>query len=627
VGVGLLFALVTRPPQALFLLPAHTLRINLPAASADRSFTLEYATTSLRDISFDEFELAGEWQRTEAGISHSGGEPASINWIGRTGDSATLVFTGSSSLEGVILGWNDDLNALDTARTSDGQVTFLSAFPAPWHSSLPTRFIIGFTFGFLFLILSLFLAGVELHPAQRVKQKKGAWLLYTLPMIAVWGLFLLTFFPGMMSNDSSNQWNQIVTHQFDDTHPVLHTLIMWLITRVWFSPAAVASFQILALSLTVAWGINLLDEQGLPGWAGWVLSVVFALFPLNGDLVITLWKDILYSTSLLLFSLIILKIIFSHGEWLQVRFSWLILGTVGLFVGSLRHNGFPIPLLSIIILIVVFRRWWKQLASAMLLFLVLTLFIRGPLYSVLGVDRQNEAVERLLAHHIAAHVVNIDSQPSKIAAEMRQLFDMTEFRYDCCSHIPSAVTIQSGFGKFKTSQLIQSLFPALVKNDFMLELQHQICATSFLWEIPSRCSDTGLLPYSSGWISQKYIQVEEDSQLPFLLPFFIWLTGLLRSNDSTVGLISPSIYVILGILYTGFFAFRNRDPRFLLFLMPAVINTLILMVINFTSEYRLQYGVILVGLFSLGLFILALCTPKELQPGKVAITNSQERGS
>ena len=53
VGVGILFALVTRPPQVLLLLPVHHLQITVPAGSADRSIKLEYAKIKTVNMHLD----------------------------------------------------------------------------------------------------------------------------------------------------------------------------------------------------------------------------------------------------------------------------------------------------------------------------------------------------------------------------------------------------------------------------------------------------------------------------------------------------------------------------------------------------------------------------------------------
>ena len=121
-GVGILFALVTHPPQAILLLPVHHLQINLPGGSADRVITLEYAKTSLRDIGFGEFLQKGDWQRTKTGFTHTGGEPASLTWSGRSGETATLVFSNSPGIAEVQAGWDGNLAALNPAESPGAPV-------------------------------------------------------------------------------------------------------------------------------------------------------------------------------------------------------------------------------------------------------------------------------------------------------------------------------------------------------------------------------------------------------------------------------------------------------------------------------------------------------------------------
>jgi hypothetical protein len=107
---------------------------------------------------------------------------------------------------------------------------------------------------------------------QPVKRRKGFWPLYALPMIAVWSIYFLTFFPGIMTPDSIRQWGQVISGQFNDALPVTHTLLVILLTRLWFSPAAVIVFQIVTLGIAVAWGIRLIEDYGLSRWGGWFLA-------------------------------------------------------------------------------------------------------------------------------------------------------------------------------------------------------------------------------------------------------------------------------------------------------------------------------------------------------------------
>jgi hypothetical protein len=639
VCIGLLFALVTRPPQAFFLLPAHTLRINLPAASADRSFTLEYATTSLRDISFDEFKLAGEWQRTEAGISHSGGEPASLNWIGRTGDSATLVFTGSSSLEGVILGWNDDLNALDTARTSDGQVTFSSAFPAPWHSSLPTRFIIGLTFGFLFLILSLFLAGVELRPAQRVKQKKGAWLLYALPMVAVWGLFLLVFYPGLLTQDTTVQWEQVVTGQYSDAHPIFYALLIGGLSQVYNSPAVVVMAQILMLSLSIGWSLGELERMGCSRKALWALSVLFVVLPVNILGAIVLRKDIPFSAAILVLSVIFLKVALSRGDWLKGKWQWLGLGlTLGVITLS-RINGLTVSVGSLLVFLLFYRRVWRRLFAAAGVFALMLVLMYGPVYSALKVKHVSEYGPVLFLHHIAAHLEAGTFLDNDQVSYLSSLAPLDGWNYDCCTVSSTMEKIFPGAAlqdyslpilKQDPGEPMRTSLALFIKNP-SVDLRHMLCAGQIVWNLQSSCPDRIVVrmqplelfkdPEDSFRILPNRMGFTTDSRLPGLIAYAnpylqVYSEGFYHWLNFT-----PAIFLYLAIYSTGVLAYRLREWKVALYLIPALLQSITLFLVTISQAYRYQYGVVLVGLISLGF----LFVPKPGEGTRVVPAREEDK--
>ena len=439
-------------------------------------------------------------------------------------------------------------------------------------------------------------------------------------MIAVWGIYLLTFWPGMMSTDSNIQWQQVITGQFNDWHPVFHTLFIWLITRIWFSPAAVAVVQIFSLSLTAGWGISLLDEEGFPSWAAWTLSAVFALSPVNGDLVIILWKDIPYSTSLFLFSLMILKIIFSQGRWLSKRSTWVGLALVSLCIASFRHNGLPIPFLTFPILILVYKKWWKPLVSSLVLFFALYLLIHGPIYKLLKVNRSVGSLQQIFVHRIAAHIVTGEPLSPLQQSVADQIIDPGQWKYDCCVNVP---TMQSnGYSNsrnFQNASQINRLFLQLAINEPWVEITHQVCISSLVWEFPGRCGagTMAFLPYNeNSWIQPKYNKiVNENSQLPSLLPVITPFLTRMKGYSTESLLINPSIYLFMFLFSTVFAAYRKRDPRLCLFLLPMGLQSLILSFVNTSSDFRYQYGVMLVGHVSLGLMILVLCFPRDSQPG------------
>ena len=188
-----------------------------------------------------------------------------------------------------------------------------------------------------------------------------------------------------MSPDSQDQWNQILNHKFTNAHPVFHTLSNWLLTRLWLSPACVAAAQIAALSSLVGCGISYLRRVGMPRRLAVVTAMVFAVLPANATMVVTLWKDVPYSIALLLLSLLMLKMTLTEGAWIGRPWAWGALGLTATLVALYRHNGMPVALASLALLLVMFPGKRRRLATALGLCVALYWGVTGPLYQALDV--------------------------------------------------------------------------------------------------------------------------------------------------------------------------------------------------------------------------------------------------
>lgn len=206
------------------------------------------------------------------------------------------------------------------------------------------------------------------------------WLRYTVPIIVTFSVYLLAHWPGVMTNDSIDQWNQVFTGVFNGWHPAFHTFNIWFLTRISASPAIVAFAQIIATSCVIAWGLDELRKNGASAWAIWSTVILFCLLPLYPQITITLWKDVAYSVSVLALSILALKMVFSHGIWLATKSAWIKLGIVAALVALHRHNGPPVAFSFLIIAGLYYRFYWKQLLKALVLGVGLWIFVTGPVY-------------------------------------------------------------------------------------------------------------------------------------------------------------------------------------------------------------------------------------------------------
>ena len=251
--------------------------------------------------------------------------------------------------------------------------------------------------GGLIFFISFWLGKRAIRTQEPVNAGRMAWLWYAMPCFVVWTVYLMAFWPGCMSPDSLCQWKETLTGRFTDWHSAFHTMNIWLINHLWHSPAAVAFAQIFALGSIAGWGLAGLGRLGAPRKMLWGVSLLFALSLVNGLMVITLWKDIAYSISVLALTLLVVQIVSSNGLWFTKRGAWLILALTIILVALYRHNGIVPAFGTPLILLLFYRRFWRRILSALLLALILFVGIRGPLYDALDVARGRPLVEERLS--------------------------------------------------------------------------------------------------------------------------------------------------------------------------------------------------------------------------------------
>lgn len=172
--IGFFAVLVTlNVPYFIRALPQHTLRVDIPSGNAERSLTLQWATTSLGDIGFGQLDQNGDWQRTKSGLAYSGASPARLQWQGRPGGSLQLVFIGNPSAGKVGISVDGASQDVDLTVAQGSAVKFEKTFPVSQLNTALVTFSLWFSASFLFLVLTLFLLHVPVKAGEKFKRQMG----------------------------------------------------------------------------------------------------------------------------------------------------------------------------------------------------------------------------------------------------------------------------------------------------------------------------------------------------------------------------------------------------------------------------------------------------------------------
>ncbi len=162
----------------------------------------------------------------------------------------------------------------------------------------------------------------------------------------VWSIYFLAYYPGILSYDFCPQILQYMQGQITTHHPVVHTLLVGSLWKLGFVGLGNANtgiaiyciLQMLVLSLVYLRGAYLLLKNGC-GKVRYILYSAFvALFPLNGFMVCTVTKDVLFASFVLLLIITLVDIYFHRIETIP-KTSWILLCVSVSGTCIFRNNG------------------------------------------------------------------------------------------------------------------------------------------------------------------------------------------------------------------------------------------------------------------------------------------------
>ncbi|MGB9754843.1 DUF6020 family protein [Roseiflexus castenholzii] len=415
-----------------------------------------------------------------------------------------------------------------------------------------------------------------------------------------------------MSYDSVDQWGQLLRGKYNDVHPAFHTWTMWLITRVWLSPAAVALAQIGALALVCGLTVRELALLGVSRWVQVVLTVLFALSPVNNLMVITLWKDIPYAIALLCVFWMLLRVWRTDGVWLR---AWPALVAIGAALAALalyRHNGAPTALLILPAWLLVGRQVrWRQVVVIGGVAVALVLLVKVGLYRALDVTPAPPwFVRQAQIHQMAAFATQSERLDPGDRALLERLLPLDQWRtrYWCYSVFPLLYgnpPPDRGFFDTHVGEFA-ALWQRLALRDPATLARHQWCLTTLIWRV-TQSAEAYLYTWERGFIVREARQLglAPASIVPSVRDGWVvpWLERLERPE--WVWLVwRPALYLYLALFCAAVAMIRHRSWRLAGLALPVVAQSLIWMLLLTVQDFRFQYPVYIIGLLALGLLFV-----------------------
>ena len=228
-----------------------------------------------------------------------------------------------------------------------------------------------------------------------------------------WFPYFLYQYPGIMTPDSVNQFEQVLgLIPYNNHHPWVHTLLIGLIYNLGYkltksmlvALSFYTFFQMCLLAGSVCYFINTLKRFCLKPGICFAITLFYALIPYHAVFSVTIWKDIPFAAAVMLFGCALFRLLFEKPEETDINisssgkqlsgkksrmshgFSTLCIFIItGIMLCLFRSNGWYAFLLCFPFLLFSFRKKAKTMFPALFGILLTAVIIKYPVMNTFHV--------------------------------------------------------------------------------------------------------------------------------------------------------------------------------------------------------------------------------------------------
>lgn len=247
-----------------------------------------------------------------------------------------------------------------------------------------------------------------------------------------WLPYYLYQYPGIMTPDSINQFEQILgLIPYSNHHPWAHTLLFGLLYKIGYTltgnmviaVSLYTLFQMCLLAGSAAYLVSTLRAHRIRPSVLLLITAFYALVPYNAVFSVTVWKDIPFAAAALFFSCAILRLVLTGNARLPEIAVFIISGVM---ICLFRSNGWYAFLLLFPFLVFFYRRQAKAVYPALAFILFFAAAVKYPVMKAVPVEQPDfiESVS-IPMQQITAVICNDRPLTEEELALIEQVVDLT----------------------------------------------------------------------------------------------------------------------------------------------------------------------------------------------------------
>ena len=245
-----------------------------------------------------------------------------------------------------------------------------------------------------------------------------------------WLPYFLYHYPGIMTPDSVVQFEQVLgLREYSNHHPVAHTLFikffynigLLFTTNRTIAISFYTLFQLCFMAFCVSYFIRTLRLFQIRCMICYIITLFYALVPYHAVFAVTIWKDIIFAGTVLLFGCCLIRLTKEITPC-----TWVLFVISGIMFCLFRSNGWYGFCLCVPFLLFYFRKKAKVLFPAIFTVLAVAIIIKYPVMDKAGVI-QPDLIESLSVptQQIAAVICNDRPLTDEQLALIENVVDLT----------------------------------------------------------------------------------------------------------------------------------------------------------------------------------------------------------
>lgn len=418
-------------------------------------------------------------------------------------------------------------------------------------------------------------------------------------VIVLFGIVLLTFFPGMLSSDSVDQINQAKNNIYTSGHPIIHTFIEGNLAKIGVWVPSV--FQILVFAFVWTYAcktIRRYNNSKKNKIFQLIFTIIICCIPLNFMYVITLWKDILYTDCILLLLVLTYIGIKEKYNYSNKEIILISLSTVGIM--KLRYNGIPIGVIMFLILFILNiknNKSKKQVLKFLVSFVIIYILFCLPQWSV-NVKKTEEQKSRVLTStqiYCMGAILNTDIELEEDEIEiLNKIMPIQEWKENYHYYNAFSILYNKNLNLIENDEemyMFNKIFFKYAKQKPKTVLKHFAELNSIWWSIPERGGLYSIVINNDG---QSQVENGKYNTRPVLKQLNVVLVKYINKTFENKIVYEimyrPAFAILISIICIVYILWKERKKDYMLILMPMVLNIGILAFLIISQDLRYYYS-------------------------------------